>query len=341
MDPRRIGCESRSHARGARVLVERCCRERSSRLRDASGATGGGLAVRDRSGALPRGRSRCGRTSGAAAARPASTIASSAVAIAWPISAIGWRTVVSGGRRGGGQRDVVEADERDVVGHPPAPLAQRLQRAERHEVVRDEDAVEVRARRRAASASRGGRPRPRSRRARRPRARRPSAASSAAEALEPVDGGGHVERAGDRARSGCGPRSTSRRVAARAPPWLSASTYPTAPARRAPCRTGGPAASPARRRPAAARAAGPRRAATRTPRRRRARRGRTARTARARRPWTAPRRRPGRRARRPRRARRAGRGRRTGRRRTAPPARRRRRRSSRCAGSSASGRPGS
>ena len=37
-----------------------------------------------------------------------------------PISTIGWRTVVSGGSVYRADLDVVEADHRDVVGHPPA-----------------------------------------------------------------------------------------------------------------------------------------------------------------------------------------------------------------------------
>jgi hypothetical protein len=98
-------------------------------------------------------------------------------------------------RRGRGQRDVVETDDRDVVGDPPAPLAQLLQRAERHEVVGDGGTVEVRrgveqrAHRLAAALDRevgvgdgrGG---------------EAECGELGAEAVEPVDGGRHVQRTG-------------------------------------------------------------------------------------------------------------------------------------------------
>ena len=45
---------------------------------------------------------------------------------------------------GGGVVDVVEADHGDVVGHAPAEGLERLERADRHRVVGDEDAVERR-----------------------------------------------------------------------------------------------------------------------------------------------------------------------------------------------------
>ena len=89
----------------------------------------------------------------------------------------------------------------DVVGHPPAALVERLQRAQRHEVVGGDDAVEPPGRveqrvHRPAAARHGevgvgdrGRRQARARRARRGTRRT-------------VDGGGHVQRPGDGADAG-------------------------------------------------------------------------------------------------------------------------------------------
>ena len=68
-------------------------------------------------------------------------------AISWPISSIGWRTLVSGGRRGRRDRRVVVADDRDVLGDAPPGGGQDGQGAGGHEVGRGEDRVDVGARR--------------------------------------------------------------------------------------------------------------------------------------------------------------------------------------------------
>ena len=91
--------------------------------------------------------------------------------------------------------DVVEADDRHVVGHAQAGLADRGDRPEGDDVAGDERGVD-RGRGRGARPSPGGRCRRRTRPRRRGRRRRrcPAASSADAVAVEPFLGGGVGER---------------------------------------------------------------------------------------------------------------------------------------------------
>ena len=119
--------------------------------------------------------------------------ANSALAAARPISSRFMSTLVSGGRAVGGQDlPVVEAHDRDVVGHAAAALAQGVEHAARHLVAAAEDRVDVGL---LAEQHRGGRAAP---------ALRPHAVTDVADEGEP----GLVERGPGARRPGPARRCT-------------------------------------------------------------------------------------------------------------------------------------
>jgi hypothetical protein len=65
------------------------------------------------------------------------------LAIACVIASSGWRTVVRGGLVEARVCDVVEADDRDVVPHPPAERVQRLQGSPATGHMLDEEAASL------------------------------------------------------------------------------------------------------------------------------------------------------------------------------------------------------